>query len=86
MEFFKLKNTSFSLSGNLATQIENILTTHKNDQFNPPVKPMWLSACHRWLLCMRMIQKVDYKTSNVCLPQAILDELFKHTQVISLFW
>lgn len=38
------------------------------------------SACQRCLLCVRMIYrspKVDYKISSVCLPRAILDELFK---------
>lgn len=40
----------------------------------------WSSAFQRCLLCIRMIYrrlKVDYKISSVCLPQAILDELFK---------
>lgn len=39
-----------------------------------------LSASQRCLLCIKMIYgklKVDYKISSVCLPRAILDELFK---------
>ena len=38
MGIFKLNDTCFSLSGNLATQIENLLTTY--NQFNPSAKPV----------------------------------------------
>ena len=38
---FQVKKYLFlSLRGNLATQIENLLTAYKNNQLNPPEKPV----------------------------------------------
>lgn len=81
VKFFKLKKQFFFyLYNNLATQIEKLLTAHKDEQFNPQQNPCVILSLSKVPLCIRMIYrrlKVDYKISSVCLPPAILDELFR---------